>query len=121
MRVWRLALLALALLALPACSSNRGKIVGKWESTGGSDLPPGGRIVLEFTAGGQMSMAVSGAGASLTINGKYRLGMFNSVTLYDLSTALSGRTTHVEQVTISGDQLTMKDSNGKFVTFKRMK
>jgi uncharacterized protein (TIGR03066 family) len=121
MRVSRLAVIALVLLAVPACSFNRGKIVGKWESTGGSALPAGGRIVLEFTAGGQMSMAISAAGGSMTITGKYSLGMFNSVTLYDLSTALAGRTKHVETVTISGDQLTMKDSDGKYVTFRRMK
>ena len=121
MRVSRLALIAVALLAVPACSFNRGKIVGKWESTGGSALPPGGRMTLEFTSGGQMTMSITAVGASITITGKYSLGMFNSVTLYDLSQAVSGRTKHVETVTISGDQLTMKDSDGKFMTFKRMK
>jgi uncharacterized protein (TIGR03066 family) len=121
MRVARLAVIALALLAVPACSFNRGKIVGKWESTGGSALPPGGRMTLEFTAGGQVTMSVAVPTSGLTVTGKYSLGMFNSVTLYDLSQAISGRTKHVEQVTISGDQLTMKDSDGKSVTFKRVK
>ncbi|HZY86607.1 MAG TPA: hypothetical protein VFE78_17365 [Gemmataceae bacterium] len=121
MRVSRLALVAVALLAVPACSFNRGKIVGKWESTGGNALPPGGRMTLEFTSGGQVTMSVFVTGGSLTVSGKYSLGMFNSVTLYDLSQAVSGRTKHVETVTISGDQLTMKDSDGKSVTFKRVK
>jgi len=121
MRVSRLALVAVALLAVPACSFNRGKIVSKWESTGGNALPPGGRMTLEFTSGGQMTMGITAANARLTITGKYSLGMFNSVTLYDLSQAVSNRTRHVETVTISGDQLTMKDSDGKSVTFKRVK
>ena len=122
MRVSRLAAVALVLLAVPACSFNRGKIVGKWESTGGSvTLPAGAKMILEFSANGQMKMIVNAGFASQTINGKYSLGMFNSVTLYDLSQAVSGRTKHAETVTISGDQLTMKDSDGKFMTFKRMK
>ena len=121
MRVTRLAAVALVLLAVPACSFNRGKLVGKWESTGGSALPPAGRVLLEFTSDNQMSMTITAMGNSLTVRGKYSLGFANNVTLYDLSQAISGRTKHVETVTISGDQLTMKDSDGKFITFKRMK
>jgi uncharacterized protein (TIGR03066 family) len=122
MRVSRLAAVALVLLAVPACSFNRGKIVGKWESTGGSvALPNGAKMTLEFTSGGKMSMTISALGMNKTITGKYSLGMFNSVTLYDLSEALSGRTKHVEQVKITGDELKMTDSDGKFMTFKRVK
>ena len=122
MRVSRLAVIALVLLSVPACSFNRGKIVGKWESTGGSvPLPAGAKMVMEFSAGGQMRMIISAGVVNQTITGKYSLGMFNSVTLYDLSQAVSGRTKHVETVTISGDQLTMKDSDGKFMTFRRVK
>jgi uncharacterized protein (TIGR03066 family) len=122
MRVSRLAVVALVLLAVPACSFNRGKIVGTWESTGGSvALPPGAKMTLEFAANGQMKMIVNAGIASQTITGKYSLGFANSVTLYDLSQAVSGRTKHAETVTISGDQLTMKDSDGKFMTFKRVK
>ncbi len=122
MRVSRLAAVALVLLAVPACSMNRGKIVGKWESTGGSvALPAGAKMIMEFTSGGKMTMTISAGFVNKTITGKYSLGMFNSVTLYDLSEALSGRTKHVEQVSISGDQLKMTDSDGKYMTFKRMK
>ena len=122
MRVSRLAAVALVLLAVPACSFNRGKIVGKWESTGGSQtLPAGAKMFLEFTADGKMSMTISAGFVNKTITGKYSLGMFNSVTLYDLSEALSGRKKHVEQVSVTGDQLKMTDSDGKFMTFKRVK
>jgi uncharacterized protein (TIGR03066 family) len=122
MRVSRLAAVALVLLLVPACSSNRGKIVGKWESTGGSvPLPGGAKMILEFTSNGKMSMTISAGIVNKTITGKYSLGMLNSVTLYDLSEALSGRTKHVEQVKITGDELKMTDSDGKFMTFKRMK
>jgi uncharacterized protein (TIGR03066 family) len=122
MRVSRLVAVALVLLAVPACSFNRGKIVGTWESTGGSQsLPPGAKMTLEFTKDGKMSMTISAGIVNKTITGKYSLGMFNSVTLYDLSEALSGRTKHVEQVSVTGDQLKMTDSDGKFMTFKRVK
>jgi uncharacterized protein (TIGR03066 family) len=122
MRVSRLAVIALLVVVVPACSSNRGKIVGKWESTGGSvPMPGGAKMILEFTSGGKMSMTISAGFVNKTITGKYSLGMFNNVTLYDLSEALSGRTKHVEQVTITGDELKMKDSDGKFMTFRRMK
>ena len=122
MRVSRLAAVALVLLAVPACSSNRGKIVGKWESTGGSvALPGGAKMILEFASNGKMTMAINAGIVSKTITGKYSLGMLNNVTLYDLSEALSGRTKHVEQISITGDQLKMTDSDGKFMTFKRMK
>jgi uncharacterized protein (TIGR03066 family) len=122
MRVSRLAAVALVLLAVPACSFNRGKIVGKWESTGGSvPMPGGAKMIMEFTSGGKMSMTISAGIVNKTITGKYSLGMFNSVTLYDLSEALSGRTKHVEQVKITGDELKMTDSDGKFMTFKRVK
>lgn len=122
MRVSRLAAVALVLLAVPACSSNRGKIVGKWESTGGSvPMPGGAKMVMEFTKDGKMSMQINAGFVSKTITGKYSLGMLNNVTLYDLSEALSGHTKHVEQVRITGDELKMTDSDGKFMTFRRMK
>ena len=121
MRVSRLVAVALALLAVPACSMNRGKIVGKWESTGGNVTMPGGaKMVLEFTANGQMSLSLNAGILSKTISGKYSLGMFHNVT-FNLTEPLSGRTKHVEQISISGDQLKMSDSNGKYVTFKRVK
>jgi hypothetical protein len=45
--------------------------------------------------------------------------MGDNVTL-NLDQELSGRKTHVEKVTISGDQLTMTDSDGTALTFKKV-
>jgi uncharacterized protein (TIGR03066 family) len=114
MRVSRLAVVALALLAVPACSFNRGKLVGKWEyAGGGEDLPPDTRMVLEFTADGKFTWAVSSGIANKTITGKYRLGFANYVTLTDLSEPLKDSRTHTETVSVNGDELTMKDNGGK--------
>jgi hypothetical protein len=119
MRVWRLALLALALLALPACSSNRGKIVGKWESTGGNvPLQPGERRVLEFGADGSLTCTTDAGYANRTVTGRYSLWVGDAVNItFDQDVA--GRRQHRETVTIRGDELTMTDSDGKFMTFRR--
>jgi uncharacterized protein (TIGR03066 family) len=120
MRVWRLALVALALLALPACSSNRGKIVGKWESTGGNvPLQPGVRRTLEFTADGTLTYTTDAGYSSRTVTGRYSLWMGDAVNItFDQDVA--GHKQHRETVTIRGDELTMKDSDGKYMTFRRV-
>jgi uncharacterized protein (TIGR03066 family) len=103
-------------------SNNEGKIVGKWESTGGSvPLPADAKMVLEFTKDGGMSMTISAGIFNKTITGKYKLNKGDAVELYDLSEALSGKTKHTETITIVKDELTMKDSDGKDMTFKRVK
>ena len=126
MRLTRMLAVACLLLAVPACmSNNKGKIVGKWESTGGSALQVPGAppmfMTLDFKADGAFTMAVGaqGMGVVKTINGKYSLGFGDSVTLSNLSEPIAGHTTHRETITIVGNQLTMKDSDGKFVTFKK--
>ncbi len=126
MRVSRLAAVALVLLAVPACSSNRGKIVGKWEYTGGNSpsLPPGTHMLLEFAADGTFTWAINSGLVSKTISGKYKLGLGDHVTLSDLSPPLANRTEHTEKVTIRGDQLTLKDNgpgNDTYLTFQRVK
>ena len=119
MRTVRGILVACLLLAVSACSNNKGKIVGKWESVSGSALAPGISVSLDFKADGNFTMTVQQMGASNTITGKYSLGMGDTVTLSNLSQAVSGRTTHQEKVTITGGQLTMTDSDGKYITFQK--
>jgi uncharacterized protein (TIGR03066 family) len=118
--------LAGCLLLAPAPepkSNNEGKIVGKWESDGGGSvpLPPGAKMVLEFAKDGKMAMHISAGAVNKTITGKYKLKKDDGVELYDLSEAVSGREQHQETVTIVKDRLTMKDSDGKSLTFRRVK
>src|SRR5207253_3063209 len=63
MRLTRFLAVACLLLAIPACmSNNNGKIVGKWESTGGSALnvpgAEGAYMTLDFKADGAFSMGI---------------------------------------------------------------
>ena len=119
MRVTRGIVVACLLLAVPACSNNKGKIVGRWESVPGGVLPPGISMSLEFTQDGRFTMGVNAPGVNKTITGKYSLGFGDSVTLSGLSEPLAGRSTHTEKITIVGSQLTMTDSDGKAVVFKK--
>jgi uncharacterized protein (TIGR03066 family) len=103
-------------------SNNEGKIVGKWESTGGNTpLPPGFKMTLEFTKDGKMSMTIAAGTVNKTITGKYKLLEGDGVELTDLSEALSGKKQHKETVTITKDELKMTDSDGKYTTFRRVK
>jgi uncharacterized protein (TIGR03066 family) len=120
MRISRLAVVALVLLAVPACSSNRGKIVGKWASTGGNvPLAPGERRALEFSADGTLTYTTDAGYVSRSVTGRYSLWVGDAVNItFDQDVA--GRKRHRETVTIRGDELTMKDSDGKFMTFRRV-
>ena len=102
--------------------NNEGKIVGKWEATGGSvALPAGIKMVVEFNANSQMKMIISTGIVNQTITGKYKLHKGDKLELYDLSEPISGKRQHTETVTIVKDRLTMKDSDGKSLTFRRVK
>ena len=72
-------------------------------------------------ADGRFAMGVNAPGISKTISGKYSLGFGDSVTLSAISASRSPvGTTHRETITITGNQPTMKDTDGKAVTFRRM-
>jgi hypothetical protein len=111
----------LFLLPLGGCkSNNKGKIEGtKWVSQAtvqkGTNIPAGA-LQLEFSSDGKL---VYRAGQQ-TFTGTYSLGMGDYVTL-NLDQNLAGRKTHSEKVSISGDQLTMTDSDGTSLTFTKMK
>jgi hypothetical protein len=115
----RLVVLALVLMSFGCASDNKGKIEGtKWSSQAatikGNNLPAGA-LTLEFTTGGRL---IYGAGFT-TFTGTYSLGMGSNVTL-NLDQELAGRKTHVQKVSISGDQLTMRDSDGTSMTFNKV-
>jgi hypothetical protein len=110
--------LAALILVSTGCSSNKGKIEGtKWSSQAAvlkGVNAPAGLLKLEFGKDGKL---VYRAGAQ-TFTGKYSLGMGPNVTL-NLDQDLAGRKVHVEKVTISGNQLTMTDSDGTQITFDK--
>lgn len=116
----RVALLAAVLVSCGCKSNNKGKIEGtKWSSVAstvkGTPIPEG-FLRLEFGSDGSL---VYSAGPK-TFKGTYSLGSGDNVTL-KLTEDLAGRKNHVEKVSISGDRLTMTDSDGTAMTFKKMK
>jgi hypothetical protein len=108
-----------AILFLCGCSSNnKGKIEGtKWSSVAGSvkgKSLPAGILRLEFGADGGLVYTAGPA----RMTGKYSLGSGDSVTFH-LDQPLQGSKTHVEKVSISGDRLTMTDTDGTQLTFEK--
>jgi hypothetical protein len=117
MRIVRIVLLAGALLALGCASNNKGKIEGHWSSQAtsvkGQTVPAG---ALQLTFGSDHSLTYK-AGPQ-TFTGAYNLGMGDYVTL-NLNQELGGRKTHVERISVEGNQLTMTDSDGTEVVFDK--
>ena len=117
--ILRLTLLTAILLTCGCKSNNKGKIEGKWSSIASTvkgQAVPEGLLKLEFGTDGSLVYSTG----PITFKGTYSLGMGDSVTL-KLDKELAGRKTHVEKVSISGDRLTMTDSDGTAMTFKKVK
>jgi uncharacterized protein (TIGR03066 family) len=111
------------LLGLAGCASNnKGKIVGKWQSTSVPPAMSGASVTLDFRSDGTMTMTVSGPGGSVNLPGKYTLGMGDHVTFdFDRAADLQkGVTKTSERIQIDGGTMTMKDPDGATFTFKRL-
>ena len=119
-RVLRLVLSVMILFACGCSSKNKGKIEGtKWTSQASTvkGLPvPAGFLQLDFGADKSLTYRIG----PQTLSGTYSLGAGDTVTLR-LSQELAGRKDHVEKVSISGDRLTMTDSDGAQMTFDKVK
>lgn len=106
------------LVGMSGCSKNKGKLEGtSWSNYAGTvkgQRVPHGVIRLEFRTDGSMVYDVMGN----VYTGKYSLGMGDSVT-WNLNRALGGRKRHVEKCQISGDMLTVSDSDGTSLSFKK--
>jgi hypothetical protein len=118
--VLRLAVAAALLCAVGCNSNNKGKIEGtKWSSMAatikGQSFPAG---TLKLTFGPDKQLAYDTPKGLFV--GTYSLGWGDIVTL-NLDRELAGSRSHAEKVTISGDFLTMSDSDGTSVTFERVK
>jgi hypothetical protein len=113
--------LAALVLGLTGCSSNnKGKIEGtKWNSNAtnvkGKQIPAG-MLRLEFTSDGKLTYNAG----PVAFTGTYSLGGGDTVTFH-LDQDLAGRKTHSEKITISGETLTMTDSDGTSIPFTKVK
>ena len=120
--VLRLTVLLAFALTMGCLSENKGKIEGtRWTSLAatfqtlrGSVRRPDGYVEMHFHTDGSLYFIVQGK----IHTGKYSLGMGNAVTLY-LDEAVAGMKTHTETVVINGDRLTMTDTDGTELTFRR--
>jgi uncharacterized protein (TIGR03066 family) len=119
MRRLGLVVAGCVLLSLPGCSSNNtGKIVGKWELTGGR--PPGASEIWEFTADGKVSVKMSIGVRNKSLNGTYTLGSGDTVELH-FDEVFGGSNHHSQTMQIKGDELTMSETNNTKATFKKVK
>jgi uncharacterized protein (TIGR03066 family) len=107
------------LFSLAGCSSNNtGKILGKWQMTGGR--PPGANELWEFTADAKVSATLEIGARRKILKGTYTLGSGDTVNLH-LDEEFGGRKDHSLTMEIKGDELTMVDSDGTKATFKKVK
>ena len=103
-------------------SENRGKIEGtRWRSLTGTVQSqgrqlrvPDGFMELHFHKDGSLYYIVRGR----IHTGKYSLGAGKAVTLY-LDEAVAGMKVHTETVVVEGERLTMTDTDGTELSFRR--
>jgi hypothetical protein len=102
-------------------SDNEGKILGKWRCIDSAGLfPPGAEMRVEFTADGKFHMTVNQGGGEQTLTADYTLGRGALVSFVNFNQPLAGGATRIEdQVTITGDDMIMKEPDGRIMRFKR--
>ena len=106
----------------PTKSNNDRKIVGKWQCTdAGGVIPPGIDMKIEFTAKGKFIMTLKGGALEQSISADYELGKGDLVTFTNFSVAMpNGEKRAKDDVSIKGDEMIMKEPDGKIMKFKRM-
>lgn len=99
-------------------SENEGKLEGtKWAS---AYIPEfhgvkNATATVSFTEGGRFNMELRVPQGAIRMSGTWRLGPGNAVYMENVSPALDGQTSFVEYITVSGDVMTMEESNLKIV------
>lgn len=99
-------------------SENEGKLEGtKWAS---AYIPEfhgvkNATATVHFTEGGRFNMELRVPQGAVRMSGTWRLGPGNAVYMENVSPALDGQTSFVEYITVSGDVMTMEESNLKIV------
>ncbi len=116
--ILRLSVLLLLAFALGCESKNVGKLEGtNWRSeptTFKGKKVPEGFLRLKFAQDGSMTYIAG----PLTFHGKYSLGMGNYVTFH-LDKPLAGRNDHTESIEVRLGQMTVVDSDGTTVHFRK--
>jgi len=96
----------------------------KWNSAYVPDMfgisMRGVTMSLEFGADGSLKMGLKHAMFATLITGKWSYAGGEYVRMYDLSEALAGMYEHLEHITLAGDTLTMRDSDGTSITFTKL-
>ncbi|WP_157369801.1 META domain-containing protein [Zavarzinella formosa] len=114
----RLGVVAIVLV-MAGCSTNKGKIEGtKWTSNATTiqgKTVPAGALTLSFGADGKLVYT----GGQTIWTGKYSLGMGDYVT-FNTDQDLGGHKSNAERISINGNVLTMKDSDGTSITFTKV-
>lgn len=117
---------AVACVGSSGCKSNNEGLLEdtKWSSAYVPDFKGmsgrGVTMTLDFRGDGRFIMGVVGPAGRFTFTGKWKLGSFDYVQLYDLTPPLGGSSTHMEKVTVSGDTMTMSDSDGTKLVFTKI-
>ncbi len=126
--VLRLIVMLPLAFAVGCLSENKGKIEGtRWRSEAGtvqlknsavsgpsSVRLPEGYMELDFHKDGSLYYIIKGK----IHTGKYSLGAGRAVTLY-LDESVAGLKTHTETVVIEGNRLTMTDTDGTELSFRK--
>lgn len=120
------AVVAVACVGMCGCKSNNEGLLEdtRWSSAYVPDFKGmsgrGVTMTLAFHSDGRFNMGVVGPAGKFNFNGKWKLGSFDYVQLYDLSPPLGGMSAHMEKVTVSADTMTMADSDGTKLVFTRI-
>jgi hypothetical protein len=99
-------------------SENEGKLEGtKWASAYIPEFKgvKGATATLSFSEGGRFTMELRVPQGAIRMSGTWRLGPGSAVYMENVSPALDGQTSFVEYITVSGDVMTMEESNLKIV------
>lgn len=114
----RPVLFVLLLLCCGCSSKNKGRIEGtKWTSlptTMNGVHIPAGLVTLEFTTSGNLTFTTAGE----VFTGRYSLGFGDYVT-FSLDQELEGQKVHRQRITVSGNELTLIDSDGTRFKFQK--
>ena len=99
-------------------SENEGKLEGtKWAS---AYIPEFHGVrqasaTLNFTTDGRFTMELRVPQGSVRMSGNWRLGPGSAVYLENVSPTMDGQSSFVEYITVSGDVMTMEESNIRIV------
>jgi hypothetical protein len=127
-RAWLVAVAAYVLLAAGCNSENKGQLEGtRWRSEAGRVevkangikqfvVVPEGYFELDFQTDGTLFYIIN----NQLHRGRYSLGIGKAVTLH-LDQPLAGSTTHTETISVNNQRMTMTDTDGTSLNFRKVR